>query len=105
MEPILNQEPQKEPTLNDVGTRYTHLSEHCDSLEFVRDRLLAKTNLTFVEKQWLVRLTIAAEVTRKTIDSFAGFNSSNLDYQLYRLLNTVPKNAKDLPSERGTPLC
>lgn len=101
-----DQPEPKTPTLDDVGTRYEHLQDHLEGLEAARDRLLSRGgNLSLDEKQRLVAITIAADVTRKTVEAFMGLNNTNVDYQLYRILSSVPAKADDIPGERGTPLC
>ena len=94
-----------EPTLNDIGTRYEHLKEHYEALEAVANRLQARNALSVEDKQRLIKLTIAAEVTKQTLDAFLGLSGANLEYMMYRIVKSVPKNADDIPSERGTPLC
>ena len=101
------QREQKIPSLNDVGTRYEHLKDHLEALEFVRDRLVAKgdNGMSYSDKVRLTQIVVAIEVLKKTVDAFLGITSdTTIEYQLYRLLNSVPAKAEDIPSERGTPL-
>ena len=95
----------KEPSLDDVGTRYDHLREHYEALMEVCGSLLRRPALSVEDKQRLVKLTMASEVVKGTLDAWMGLSTTNVDYMMYRMLKTVPKNADDIPSERGTPLC
>ena len=104
---MTDQSEQKAPSLNDVGTRHQHLQDHLEALECVRDRMMERGQgrLSYLEKQKLLEIAIAANVLQKTIDAFLGIGTdTSTEYQLYKLLNSVPKKADDIPNERGTPL-
>jgi hypothetical protein len=96
---------KKEISLSDVGTRYEHLQEHCDSLEACVAVLKAKGIYSQNDKERLAKLTAAFEVTRATLDAFTGINESTTEYSLYRLLNSIPKDPEAVEGGRGTPLC
>jgi hypothetical protein len=105
-----NHEPEptkpkfNEPTLQDIGTRYQHLLEHYEALEAVVDILKSKDYLSQIEKVKLIKLSTAAEVTRATIDAYAGFNDSPGQYSLYHLIENLPLRGEVIEGGRGTPL-
>ncbi len=94
---------QKEPELTDIGTRYEHLQEHLDALEACVEALKSRAHGPET-RQRLMKLTIAAEVMRATIDSYAGVNANANEYALYRLLNSIPEHPENIEGGRGTPL-
>lgn len=100
MEPI--QEPPS--NLNDIGTRYQHLNDYRDSLEFAVKMLQDRGLHSLSDKQRFMKFTAAHEAVSITIDAFAGLKEKGADYYMYKLLNSVPKDAETVPSERGTPL-
>lgn len=97
-----NQEPPF--NLNDNGTRYQHLSDYRDSLEFAMKILQDRGLHTLADRQRFFKFSIAHETVSITIDAFAGIKENGADFYMYKLLNSVPKSAETVPSERGTPL-
>ncbi len=95
----------KEPTLNDIGTRYTHLNDHYEALEAIITSMLTRPHLGPAEKGVLIKLRNAADVIKSTIDSYAGLGSSSAEFALYRLVNSVPDKPELIEGGRGTPLC
>jgi hypothetical protein len=97
-------EPPKEPSLEDVGTRFEHLQDHFDSLAAVIDVMKRRQYLSANDKQKIVHLQIAADVMRATIDSYAGWTDSRTEYALYRIINGVSVKPEEIQGGRGTPL-
>jgi hypothetical protein len=100
LEPNQKQEPQ----LTDYGTRYEHLQDHYEALEACVEVLKSRGLYSIDDKQRLSKLTIAAEVMRNTIDSYAGMNSTESEYALYKVLNSIPEHPENIEGGRGTPL-
>ena len=98
-------QPPKEPSLEDIGTRYKHLTDHYEAIEAVLTALLARPNPGAKEKEVALKLQHAADITKTTIDTFAGLHNQSVEFQLYRLVNSVPKDPETVEGGRGTPLC
>ena len=101
----MNQEREQkpEPQLTDIGTRYQHLQDHYEALEACIEVLKSRGMYSIDDKQRLIKLTVAAEVMRSTIDSYAGLNDSTGEYALYRTINSIGK-PETIEGGRGTPL-
>lgn len=98
------QVPPPPSGLNDVGTRYSHLVEYRDSIEVCIKILEDRGLHALVDKERHRKFTTALEVISTTIDSFAGLKNQSSDYYLYRLIDTIPKEADKITGGRGTPL-
>jgi hypothetical protein len=95
---------QKEPQLNDVGTRYEHLCDYRDSLELCI-QILSKRGLYLpTDKQNFIELTAALKVVSRTIDAHSGIFDEQAQYQLYRQVDSIPKDPESILPTRGTPL-
>jgi len=98
------QEPnKKEYSLEDIGTRFEHLNDHFEALEVCID-VLSKRIFTDSDRQRLMKITMASEVLRDTIDSYMGQNKDTNEYALYKVLNGIPKDPAQVEGGRGTPL-
>ena len=98
------QEPQiPEPLPTDIGTRLDHLTQYRDSLETCIEIVKARPYHTDTQQK-LIKFAVALEVLNVTIDSFSGYIDRSTEYNLYRLLNSVPKNAEQLLIIGGKPL-
>ena len=97
------QKPSKEPSLEDVGTRYEHLRAHYESLTACVESLEARG--VPISDPRLYKLAFAAEVVELTIDAYAGYQNQNTEYSLYKLINSIPEKGDLVEGGRGTPLC
>jgi hypothetical protein len=100
------EQEQKAPeqTLEDIGTRYQHLLDHCEALEACVEVLRSRGVYTPADKERLVKISIAAEVARATVDTYTGIKAPTAEYALYRMLKNIPKNPESIVGGRGTPL-
>lgn len=99
------QEPEKkEPSLDDIGTRFEHLSDYADALEACADILEKKGLKNQNDQQRYIKFRVAYEVIRTTIDSFSGYSDSRVEYQLYKMLHSIPSEANKIEGGRGTEL-
>jgi hypothetical protein len=90
---------------DDIGTRIEHLAAHADALEACAELLKARSQYSPSDKERYLKVSIAAEVTRATVDSYTGVNDKNkLEYDTYRLLKDIPKDPCSIEGGRGTPL-
>ena len=102
-EQLTQQEP-KEPSLDDVGTRYQHLKDLQTVMEAVMDRVKERPVLTPEQAQKLMEFAVATQVIKSVIDSMSGINGYMEEYKLYQLLNKIPDNPEEIQGGRGTPL-
>jgi hypothetical protein len=98
------QETPKPQLLSDVGTRGQHLLDHCESLEAVVEILKKRGAFSPADKERLIKLTVAAEVLKLTLDTYVGVNDKGNEFKLYQLLKDIPKDAASIEGGRGTPL-
>ena len=94
-------EPVKEPTADDIGTRLEHLQDHREALEAIVDILKKQAR---PDPARLAKFIAALEVINVTVDAYSGYREAPTEYQLYRLINSVPKKGDEIEGGRGTPL-
>jgi hypothetical protein len=90
--------------LEDIGTRYTHLCDLQDSLESCVEIIVTKLPDTWDNKQRLAKMRIALEIIKISIDSFGDYNDKDKKYNLYKMIENIPKNPDEIVGGRGTPL-
>lgn len=98
-------ETNNEPSMNDVGTRYEHLKDFLDSLYACIGRMEERGVKTNSDQGKMLKLQIAADVMKSTLDAQVGYNASNTEYQLYKMIDSIPAKAESIEGGRGTPLC
>ena len=96
-----NEIVNREPKMDDVGTRYEHLLEYKESLETCLE-IIKRTGRGGPKA--IAKFMIAIEVLQATIDGFSGYNNTKTEYMMYKLLNSVPKSKDELKAIGGTPL-
>lgn len=94
----------KEPDLNDVGTRFEHLKDYAEALAACADIIEKRGIFSVADKERHVKFKIAAELAQHTIDNFAGYSDVRTEYRLYQLLNGIPQTGDAIEGGRGTPL-
>jgi hypothetical protein len=97
--------PSKIETMDDIGTRLEHLTAHAEALEACAEILKARSQYSPADNERYLKIAIAAEVTRATVDTVTGVNDkSKLEFALYKMLKDIPKDATSIDGGRGTPL-
>jgi uncharacterized protein YyaL (SSP411 family) len=98
-------EPSKIETMDDIGTRLEHLTAHAEALEACAEILKARSQYSPSDKERYLKIAIAAEVTRATVDTVTGVNNKQeLEFKLYKILKDIPKDPSQIEGGRGTPL-
>ena len=97
------QEQPKESTAEDVGTRYQHLLDYRDSLEMCIELLKERSANTLVKQQRIGKLMISLEIINATLDAYSGYKNNGTEFNLYKLINSVPNTKEDLKAIGGIP--
>lgn len=96
-----NEIVNREPKMDDVGTRYEHLLDYKESLETCLE-IINRTGRG--SPKAVAKFVIALEVLSTTIDAFSGYKDTKTEYIMYKLLNSVPKTKDELRAIGGLPL-
>lgn len=80
--------------MNEVGTRYEHLSQYRDDLQACADLILNRGIKSLPDQQRYAKFAVAATVITETLDTLSGYRGAGVDYSLYKLLNGVPRTAE-----------
>lgn len=97
-------EDQPQHNLSDVGTRYKHLSDYRDALEFCVGIIKSKKYPATEDAKRIHKFEIALELLQVTIDSLAGINDNMSQYSLYRQVDSAACKPELIEGGRGTPL-
>jgi hypothetical protein len=97
-------EPKPEPKLEDIGTREEHLRDYLESLDACFQIMRKRGVYSKDDKERLIKFYTAAEVLKATLDSMYGLTDRDLEYSVYRVVNSVPKDPASIEGGRGTPL-
>lgn len=90
--------------MDHVGSRYIHLKDYLDDLESMKVIMEKRGLHSVVAVNSYKKLEAAIELLTASLDSFTDIDNDKAEYQLYKQINSIPKDASFIEGGRGTPL-
>jgi hypothetical protein len=97
-------EPTADEFMNNVATRYEHLSAYRDDCQSCADLIMKRGIHSQSDQIKYGKFKVTADLITETLDTLSGYKEPGAEYSVYKVLNSIPKTKEQLIALGGKPL-